>query len=847
MKQKKTAEVSPQNMKTRAIFSIVSMVLIASMLAGLYLHFAWNRYSRMAKDEALQLAQSVEALLHPEHIAALGESLAVSDAASVEQSLERLVESTDSIYYAYILKQENGSIVVMADSSAADSPTSSPTKSSCEETAEINRLPFETGQRILTEPISLPYGTWIRALVPVKDPENGDIIAAFGLSYSASEWQENLWKRMIPDLGITVCLLVLMFTFLSLRHQHAKLKQAAANLKFQEALYRNIFEKAPIGILLQGNKDNQNNQSAAEYFSVNPKGEAILGRSLSELQKMTWQGITAAEDLEVETPLFDRFIKGEIPSYSIEKRLFKPDGSTIWVNLYVVAFPDNPFSGSMYLCLLEDVSERKLSEESRGESERSKAVFFSHLPGMAYRCKFDPNWTMEFVSGGCEELTGYTAEALIENREISYAEIIAPEHRDAVRTGWRRILIRHDRYRDEYEIATKSGKRKWVLELGQGIYNDDGNIEALEGIVLDISDQKNKERQIAYLSEHDPLTGLWNRNYLEQEKLRLDKPEFLPLSIAICDIDGLRMINDAYGHAEGDHLITKTATLIQGCLKSEYVLSHAGGGEFVLLLPHTGSTAAHQLKMTIKNTIENYNRVNKVAPYAISVSIGHGTKETEAQKIEDVMKAAEEYLSSRKLLNQNSSHSAIVASIMATLYAKSQETEAHGQRIGRFCQMMGEQLRLTPKELDDLQLLSKLHDIGKIGIDDSILNKPGKLSEEDWKVMKQHPYLGRNIAMSTPQLEHIADYILHHHERWDGAGYPMGLKGKETPVLSRILSIADAFDAMTEDRIYRKAMPYEAAIREIERNAGTQFDPEITRLFVERMAAHHIAEKSQGE
>ena len=384
------------------------------------------------------------------------------------------------------------------------------------------------------------------------------------------------------------------------------------------------------------------------------------------------------------------------------------------------------------------------------------------------------------------------------------------------------------------------------METGQCVFDADGNVEVLEGIVLDISDQKNKEHQIAYLSEHDPLTGLWNRNYQEQEKQRLDKPEFLPLSIAICDIDGLRMINDAYGHAEGDHLIAKTATLIQGCLKSEYVLSHAGG-EFVLLLPHTGSTAAHQLKMNIKNTIENYNRVNKDVPCAISVSIGHGTKETEAQKIEDVMKSAEEYLNSRKLLNQNSSHSAIVASIMATLYAKSQETEAHGQRIGRFCQMIGEQLRLTPKELDDLQLLSKLHDIGKIGIDDSILNKPGKLSEEDWKVMKQHPYLGRNIAMSTPQLEHIADYILHHHERWDGAGYPMGLKGEEIPVLSRILSIADAFDAMTEDRIYRKAMPYEAAMREIERNAGTQFDPEITRLFVERMAAHHIAEKSQGE
>lgn len=706
MKQKRTAGISPKHMKVRTIFSIVSMGLIVCILAGLYLHFAWNRYSHMAKDEALQLAQSVEALLHPEHIVALvlDGPQALSEAATVEQSLVRLVEENDSIYYAYILKQQGENIVVITDSSGADSPTSNPTKRSCEETAEINRWPFETGKSILTEPVSLPCGTWIRALMPVKNPENGDIIAALGLSYSASEWQSNLWERMLPDMLVVLCLALLVFILLILILNNLKLKKA---------------------------------------------------------------------------------------------------------------------------------------EWSRLESERSKTVFFSQLPGMAYRCKYDANWTMEFVSEGCQELTGYTAEAIIANREVSYAEVISPEYRKAIWGEWKRALVQRDRYRDEYEIATKQGERKWVLELGQGIYDAEGNIEALEGIVLDISDQKNKEHRIAYLSEHDPLTGLFNRNYLEKEKDRLDKPESLPLSIVICDIDGLRMINDAYGHAEGDHLITKTAKLIQSCLTGKYSISHSGGGEFVLLLPHTDSTAAHQMKITIKNSIERYNRANKDAPYAISVSIGHGTKETETQQIQDVMKAAEEYLSSRKLLNQNSSHSAIVASIMATLYAKSQETEAHGQRIGRFCRMMGEQLGLSPKELDDLQLLSKLHDIGKIGIDDSILNKPGKLSEEEWEIMKQHPEIGHNIAMSTPQLEHIAGYILHHHERWDGAGYPIGIKGEETPVLSRILSIADAFDAMTEDRVYRKALSYEVAIREIERNAGTQFDPEITRLFVAQMATYH--------
>ncbi len=272
------------------------------------------------------------------------------------------------------------------------------------------------------------------------------------------------------------------------------------------------------------------------------------------------------------------------------------------------------------------------------------------------------------------------------------------------------------------------------------------------------------------------------------------------------------------------------------------MLGHTGGGEFTLLLPHTDNKAAHQLKIAIKSAVESYNRANKNAPYAISVSIGHGTKETEDQQIQDVTRAAEEYLNSGKLLNQNSSHSAVISSIMAALYAKSQETEEHGQRLGRVCQVIGEQLGLAPKDLDDLQLLSKLHDIGKIGIDDRIINKPGKLSEDEWKIMKQHPEIGYRIAMATPQLEHIAEYILYHHEHWDGTGYPMGLKGFEIPIISRILAVADAFDAMTEDRVYRRALSREDALKEIERNAGTQFDPKIARLFVGMTSAQEAPE-----
>ncbi len=154
--------------------------------------------------------------------------------------------------------------------------------------------------------------------------------------------------------------------------------------------------------------------------------------------------------------------------------------------------------------------------------------------------------------------------------------------------------------------------------------------------------------------------------------------------------------------------------------------------------------------------------------------------------------------------------------------------------------MLGKAMGLQEHQLNELQLLSTMHDIGKISIDNYILTKPGKLNEEEWLEMKKHPGIGYRIAMTSTNLKSIAEYILCHHERWDGKGYPQGLLEESTPLLSRILAVADAYDAMTSDRSYRKALAKEVAITEITKNAGTQFDPEIVKLFLEVMVVSDI-------
>lgn len=225
------------------------------------------------------------------------------------------------------------------------------------------------------------------------------------------------------------------------------------------------------------------------------------------------------------------------------------------------------------LCLIEDISERVQAEMALKESERSKAVLLSHMPGMAYRCEYDEEWTMLFVSDGCFEITGYPPESLLHNRVVSYNDLIAPEYRETIRHEWERVLADKRPFRYEYKIIPASGNRKWVLEMGQGIFDEEGNVEALEGIIIDITEQKMREAQIQYMSDHDYMTGLYNRRYFEEVKASMDSVDNLPLSVIVADINGIRLINDAFGLSEGDRVIVEIAYVLKGCCRKEDVLA----------------------------------------------------------------------------------------------------------------------------------------------------------------------------------------------------------------------------------------------------------------------------------
>lgn len=626
----------------------------------------------------------------------------------------------------------------------------------------------------------------------------------------------------LPVMFIYPIASVLLSTLLL--HEQER-RRSQEQLRQSEERFQLLFNKAPLGYqsLDSDGRFIEVNQQWTDTFGY--KKEEVIGRSFGDFLEQSY-----VSAFEKRFEIFKR--QGHIHS---EYEMMTNSGASKFIAFEGKVSYDADGAFRQTHCILQDITEQRKMEQALRESERSKSVLLSHIPGLAYRCAYDREWTMQYISDGCYALTGYKADELINNKTRCYKDIICEEYREELWNEWARVIADKKTFNYEYEIMTAAGERKWVLEMGQHICDLNGQVEALEGIIIDITESKKYIDKIQHMATHDSLTDLYNRHYLEKVKEQLDNDMQVPVAVIMADINGVRLINDAFGHAEGDRIIIKTAELIKSCCRSKDILARTGGDEFTVILPNTDYEKAYEIITTIKEACSNYNALVNNKAHHINLSLGFGVKQSIEQSLDKTFIEAEEYLYGRKLLERESHHNAILTSLMATMYARSHETEEHARRLAALSRMIGEKLDLPQKSLDDLQVLSMLHDVGKVGVDDRILNKPGILTKEEWTAMKKHTEIGYRIAVSSPDFKGIAEYILSHHERWDGNGYPQGLKGENIPLLSRILAVADAYDAMTEDRVYRKALTKEAAIEEIRLNSGTQFDPQIVKILIENI------------
>lgn len=381
-------------------------------------------------------------------------------------------------------------------------------------------------------------------------------------------------------------------------------------------------------------------------------------------------------------------------------------------------------------------------------------------------------------------------------------------------------------------LISKNGIKRPITDNAAPIRNGDGQIEGVVLVFRDVSEEKQHVSEIEYLSFHDQLTGLYNRRYYTEELKRLDTSRRCPLTLVMGDVNGLKIINDSFGHEAGDRLIQKTAEILKQCFRHDDILCRYGGDEFIAILPNTDADLAESIIRRIQQKISE----NQPSKGILSVSFGMDTKETEDQLISDVVKCAEDNMYKKKMIDSPSVRGATINTVINTLFEKNSREEAHSKRVSDLATRLAVSLKLPSAQIDKVRTAGLMHDIGKIIVPDDVLENPGDLSDIEQANIRKHPEIGYRILNCSPEMADLSNAILQHHERWDGNGYPSGISGKDIDICARIIAIADAYDAMTSSRPYREAMPPETAMNEILENADKQFDPELARIFVKMCA-----------
>lgn len=339
-----------------------------------------------------------------------------------------------------------------------------------------------------------------------------------------------------------------------------------------------------------------------------------------------------------------------------------------------------------------------------------------------------------------------------------------------------------------------------------------------------------KTTELSHMSYHDQLTGLYNRRYYETKIIEYEQNQVFPFSIILADINGLKLVNDAFGHQEGDDLLKLASNLMSVHIPKDATICRIGGDEFVILLPKCDVKDAE----VIISNIEKHSSDIKKENIQLSISFGVASRK-KGDSLVELFRVAEDRMYQSKLIEVPSMRSNAINTIMQTLNEKDNYSEQHVRNVAELAKRLAEFIHLPVSDIKEIHTAGLLHDIGKIIIPTTILNKEGKLDDEEYAVMKSHPEIGFRILNSTAEMRSISKVVLHHHERIDGKGYPQQLRGEEIPLKSRIISVADAYDAMTTYRTYQRTLTKEEALSELQRCSGTQFDATIVTVFSEHI------------
>ncbi len=436
----------------------------------------------------------------------------------------------------------------------------------------------------------------------------------------------------------------------------------------------------------------------------------------------------------------------------------------------------------------------------------------------------DPDGKIEMLNKVAQQLTGWTNE---EAKGRHYREVFILSHEDRRQEIQDPIIaaMATDQTQELKNPAILTAKDGAVFHLEDSaapIKNEKGETVGIVLVFRDVSEKKEQRKAIEYLSFHDALTGLYNRRFLEEELLRLDTERNLPISIIVGDVNGLKLTNDIFGHAQGDVFLKKIAEVMRRVCRSDDIIARWGGDEFVILLPQTTLEQAKQIKKRIKTEFAQ----DCVKVIKGNISLGCAVKTTSDQNIKECLDFAEERMYAIKVLERDEFKSSTLDSIVTSLQSQCPEEEEHARRVSQWCHDLGVSMELPHAKLSHLKMAGYFHDIGKVVLHKNCLEEHRELTEQEMTEFRKHPIMGYRILNAFDDTMSLADAVLHHHERWDGSGYPKGLKGEEIPFIARVVAVASYYDRLTAAQGLNQN-----PLNQLEQLEG-HFDPEIKREFI---------------
>jgi diguanylate cyclase (GGDEF)-like protein/PAS domain S-box-containing protein len=520
-------------------------------------------------------------------------------------------------------------------------------------------------------------------------------------------------------------------------------------LRESENKYRNIFNHSPVGIFHFNNKGIVTDCNSAFIKILGSIKEKILGTDIFSLDNVgVVEGIKKA-------------LKGKNAYY---EGLYtsRTSGKTIYVfSKFAPIFTDDgEITGGMGI--VEDMTDRKKMEDMlHFEKEYLRTTLLGIGEGVISTDKWG---YINLFNPGAEKITGWKKEEALGKKFYEIIKVIAREEHGV-------------------KIERKDKKIIYIEKNKSPIKDQKGEVIGEITVFRDCTEKIERQKKIEFLSYYDELTELYNRRYIVEQLKRLDKGENLPLGIVIVDINGLKITNDAFGHDTGDRLIKLVANILTECCPPQSIIGRMGGDEFIILLPNTNETIVEEIIEKIKGK----GAKSKLESVVVSFAVGYAIKKEIAENLGEIYKLADHNMYKDKLKRGKSIGGEIVENVLKTINSQYLQEQIHSERVSQYCEAIGKALNLTEKEIGILKGAGALHDIGKITVSPEILNKSSKLTPEEYEEVKRHPEIGYQILRSVDEYRLMAEFVLSHHERWDGKGYPRGLKGEEIPLEGRII------------------------------------------------------------